>query len=105
MSEETNIYGEGLGKPIEIPKQEEAKQEEKTTYPLRLYFTGGSADILSPMPKEQFLVDLISEVTSRGSDPTWSGWFGFRVKPKTKGSKSSKTISVMVKQIVGVEEL
>ena len=104
MAEE-DLYGEGIGQPIQLPKEESKKEEEKITYPLRIHFTGGSVDILSPMPKEQFLVDLISEVTNRGSDPTWSGWFGFRVKPKTKGAKNTKTVSVMVKQIVAVEEL
>ena len=62
-------------------------------------------DIFSPMPKEQFLVDLISEITAKGSDPSWSGWFGFKVKPKTKTEKKDRTVSVMVRQIVGVEEL
>ena len=56
------------------------------------------------MPKEQFLVDLISEITAKGADPNWSGWFGFRVKPDRK-TKKERTVSVMVRQIVGVEEL
>ena len=106
MVESKDIYGEQAsfgGAPIEMPKPEQI-EEKKDTFPLRIYFTGGSVDILSPMPKEQFLVDLISEITAKGADPNWSGWFGFRVKPDRK-SKKERTVSVMVRQIVGVEEL
>ena len=106
MSEGKYIYGEPAsfgGSPIEVPSEE--KKEEKSTYPLRIYFTGGSVDIFSPMPKEQFLVDLISEITAKGADPQWSGWFGFKVKPKTTKDKKNRTVSIMVRQIVGVEEL
>ena len=106
MSEQKDIYGEETsfgGAPIEISKEQVA--EKRDTFPLRIYFTGGSVDIMSPMPKEQFLVDLISEITAKGADPQWSGWFGFRVKPKSAKDKKERTVSVMVKQIVGVEEL
>ena len=107
MSEEKDIYGETTSFGAEVVKlpPEPQIEEKKVTYPLRIYFTGGSVDIYSPMPKEQFLVDLISEITAKGSDPTWSGWFGFKVKPKTKSDKKTRTVSVMVRQIVGVEEL
>lgn len=103
---ETDIYGEESsfgGKPVEVEK--EAPTPEKKTYPLRIYITGGSVDILSPLPKEKFLVDLISEITTNSADPSWSGWFGFRVIPKNKSDKKNRTVSVMVRQIVGVEEL
>ena len=103
---ENDIYGEEAsfgGKPVEMKPEGEPKKTEG--YPLRVYFTGGSVDILSPLPKEKFLVDLISEITTNSADPNWSGWFGFRVKPKSKTDKSTKTISVMVRQIVGVEEI
>jgi hypothetical protein len=106
MSEQKDIYGEETsfgGSPIEVSKEQVA--EKRDTFPLRIYFTGGSVDIMSPMPKEQFLVDLISEITAKGADPQWSGWFGFRVKPKSAKDKKERTVSVMVKQIVGVEEL
>ena len=105
MSED-DIYGEEStfgGKPIEIDA--EKKEAPKQTYPLRIHFTGGSVDILSPLPKEKFLVDLISEITAHGADPNWSGWFGFRVMPTKKTDKKSRTASVMVRQIVGVEEI
>ena len=107
MPEEKDIYGEAAsfgGKPIELPSEEKT-EEKRGTYPLRIYFTGGSVDIFSPMPKEQFLVDLISEITAKGADPQWSGWFGFKVKPKTTKDKKNRTVSIMVRQIVGVEEL
>ena len=107
MAESKDIYGEQTsfgGAPIEMPKAQQI-EEKKESFPLRIHFTGGSVDILSPMPKEQFLVDLISEITAKGADPNWSGWFGFRVKPKTTKDKKERTVSVMVRQIVGVEEL
>ncbi len=107
MAEEKDIYGEETsfgGAPIEMPSPTKV-EEKRDTFPLRIHFTGGSVDILSPMPKEQFLVDLISEITAKGAGPQWSGWFGFRVKPKTAKDKKERTVSVMVRQIVGVEEL
>jgi|TARA_B100000073_G_scaffold275239_1_gene235211 hypothetical protein len=106
MMSQGDIYGEEStfgGKPVEVSV--EKKEESKETYPLRIYFTGGSVDILSPLPKEKFLVDLISEITANSSDPNWSGWFGFRVIPTKKTDKKNRTVSVMVRQIVGVEEL
>lgn len=106
MSEKKDIYGEETsfgGAPVEMPTDQ--IEEKKETFPLRIYFTAGSVDIMSPMPKEQFLVDLISEITAKGADPLWSGWFGFRVRPKSAKDKKERTVSVMVRQIVGVEEL
>ena len=103
---EDDIYGEEStfgGKPVELSV--EKKEEQKDSYPLRIHFTGGSVDIFSPLPKEKFLVDLISEITAHGSDPSWSGWFGFRVIPTKKTDKKNRTVSIMVRQIVGVEEL
>ena len=80
MPEEKDIYGEAAsfgGKPIELPSEEKT-EEKRVTYPLRIYFTGGSVDIF---------------------------WFGFKVKPKTTKDKKNRTVSIMVRQIVGVEEL
>ena len=103
---QSDIYGEEStfgGKPVEVSV--EKKEEQKDSYPLRIHFTGGSVDVFSPLPKEKFLVDLISEITAHGSDPSWSGWFGFRVIPTKKTDKKNRTVSIMVRQIVGVEEL
>ena len=107
MSSENDIYGDQSsfgGQRVELPAKDVSSQED-STFPLRIHFTGGSIDIISPLPKDKFLVDLISEITAKGNDPSWSGWFGFRVKPKTAKGKSEKTVSIMVRQIVGVEEL
>ena len=107
MAEEANIYGEGTfggGEPVAMPTAERV-EEKKQTFPLRIHFTGGSVDILSPLPKEKFLVDLIAEIQAKQNDPSWIGWFGFKAKPKTAKDKKERTVSVMVKQIVGVEEL
>ena len=107
MNNENDIYGDQAsfgGQPVELPTQD-ASSQKNDTFPLKIHFTGGSVDIISPLPKEKFLVALISEITAKGNDPAWSGWFGFRVKPKNAKTKSEKTVSIMVKQIVGVEEL
>tara|TARA_R110000824_G_C15206074_1_gene676171 strand:+ start:1134 stop:1457 length:324 start_codon:yes stop_codon:yes gene_type:complete len=107
MTEQSNIYGEGSftgGEQVSLPTPEKI-EEKKKTYPLRIHFTGGSVDIMSPLPKEKFLLDLIAEIQAKQNDPQWIGWFGFKVLPKSAKDKKNKTVSVMVRQIVGVEEL
>ena len=107
MTEGTDIYGESSfagGEPVAMPKAEQV-EDKKVPFPLRIHFTGGSVDILSPLPKEKFLIDLIAEIQAKGNDPQWIGWFGFRVRPKNVKDKKHRTVSVMVRQIVGVEEL
>ena len=80
MTEGTDIYGESSfagGEPVAMPKAEQV-EDKKVPFPLRIHFTGGSVDILSPLPKEKFLIDLIAEIQAKGNDPQWIGWFGFR---------------------------
>tara|TARA_B100000749_G_scaffold272888_1_gene255228 strand:+ start:2229 stop:2558 length:330 start_codon:yes stop_codon:yes gene_type:complete len=109
MSETENIYGEENtfgGQEFSPPKPEESGEEPKKTHALRLHTSAGPIDVMSPIPKEQFLVDLLAEIQARGADPNFSGWYGFRVIDKSKAkNKKERTVSVMVRQIVGVEEL
>ena len=109
MSESENIYGETNsfgGQEISAPTPEEKPVEPKATHALRLHTTSGPIDVMSPIPKEQFLVDLLAEIQARGGDPNFSGWYGVRVLDKSKAkNKKERTVSVMVRQIVGVEEL
>ena len=53
MTEQSNIYGEGSftgGEQVSLPTPEKI-EEKKKTYPLRIHFTGGSVDIMSPLPR------------------------------------------------------
>lgn len=65
---------------------------------LRLYVNGVSIEIISPIPREQFLQEMVNDINTNGMKPEWSGWYSLR-------SSSGGVISVRIRCIDAVEEI
>tara|TARA_S200002703_G_C3605436_1_gene185906 strand:- start:145 stop:390 length:246 start_codon:yes stop_codon:yes gene_type:complete len=65
---------------------------------LRLYVNGAIIEIISPIPREQFLQEMVNDINTNGMKPEWSGWYSLR-------SSSGGIISVRIRCIDAVEEI
>lgn len=65
---------------------------------LRLYVNGVSIDIISPIPREQFLQEMVNDINVNGMKPEWSGWYSLR-------SSVGGIVSVRIRCIDAVEEI
>ena len=78
MSESENIYGETNsfgGQEISAPIPEEKPVEPKATHALRLHTSSGPIDVMSPIPKEQFLI--VSGIGCSSRFPYYMNTYGF----------------------------
>jgi hypothetical protein len=65
---------------------------------LRIFVNGVSIDIISPIPREQFLQEMVNDINTNGMKPEWSGWYSLR-------SAAGGIISVRIRCIDAVEEI
>jgi hypothetical protein len=73
-----------------IPKEE--------GFPIRLHVSGSMIDILSPVPREQFIQEMVEAINEHGARPEWSGWY-------TLKTLKGKVVSVRVREIGAAEEI
>ena len=99
MSE--NMYGDSsqrpespLGEPVVTAK----KKSESKGYLLRIQAMGSAIEIVSPIPRDQFVEEMVETITTQGSNPEWSGWYH---QKKT----DDKIVSIRLRSIDVVEEL
>ena len=78
----------------EAPK----KKVEVEGYVLRVQARGSMMDIVSPIPRDQFVEEMVDTINEKGADPMWSGWYHLK---KVDG----KTVSVRLRSIDTVEEM
>ena len=78
----------------EVPK----KKVEVDGYLLRVQAMGSIMDIVSPIPRDQFVEEMVDTINEKGADPMWSGWYHLK---KT----DEKIVSVRLRSIDVVEEL
>ena len=78
----------------EVPK----KKVEVEGYLLRVQAMGSIMDIVSPIPRDQFVEEMVDTINEKGADPMWSGWYHLK---KT----DEKIVSVRLRSIDVVEEL
>ena len=78
----------------EAPK----KKVEVEGYVLRVQAMGSMMDIVSPIPRDQFVEEMVDTINEKGADPMWSGWYHLK---KVDG----KTVSVRLRSIDTVEEM
>ena len=78
----------------EAPK----KKAEVEGYVLRVQAMGSMMDIVSPIPRDQFVEEMVDTINEKGADPMWSGWYHLK---KVDG----KTVSVRLRSIDTVEEM
>ena len=78
----------------EAPK----KKVEVEGYVLRVQAMGSMMDIVSPIPRDQFVEEMVDTINEKGADPMWSGWYHLK---KVDG----KTVSVRLRSIDTVDEM
>ena len=96
-----NMYGDSsqrpespLGEPVVTPKN---KSEDKG-YLLRVQAMGSAIEIVSPIPRDKFVEEMVDTITTQGVNPDWSGWYHLK---KT----DDKIVSIRLRSIDVVEEL
>ena len=78
----------------EVPK----KKVEVEGYLLRVQAMGSIMDIVSPIPRDQFVEEMVDTINEKGADPMGSGCYHLK---KT----DEKIVSVRLRSIDVVEEL
>jgi len=79
-------------------KEAPKKKVEVEGYLLRVQAMGSIMDIVSPIPRDQFVEEMVDTINEKGADPMWSGWYHLK---KT----DEKIVSVRLRSIDVVEEL
>jgi hypothetical protein len=88
--------------PRRVSKKSPAKKalvkDEEDGHRIRLHISGSQIDILSPVPREQFVKEMVEAINEHGARAEWSGWY-------TLKTIEDKVVSVRVREIGAVEEL
>ena len=100
-----NLYGDvdtsGAGAPdVPTPKRKRKSTPKKKIDGnlLRVQAMGSSIEIVSPIPRDKFVEEMVDTINEKGADPMWSGWYHLK---KTDG----KIVSVRLRSIDVVEEM
>ena len=78
----------------EVPK----KKVEVDGYLLRVQAMGSAIEIVSPIPRDQFVEEMVETINTQGANPDWAGWYHLK---KTDG----KVVSIRLRSIDVVEEM
>ena len=99
MSE--NMYGDSsqrpespLGEPVVTSK----KKSDDKGYLLRVQAMGSAIEIVSPIPRDKFVEEMVETINTQGANPDWAGWYHLK---KTDG----KIVSIRLRSIDVVEEM
>jgi hypothetical protein len=79
-------------------KEAPKKKVEVEGYLLRVQAMGSIMDIVSPIPRDQFVEEMVDTINEKGADPMWSGWYHLK-------KVDEKIVSVRLRSIDVVEEL
>ena len=99
MSEE--IYGDEATpelSPKPKTKRKPKKKPQVDGYLLKIQAMGSTIEIVSPIPRDQFVEEMVETITTQGANPDWSGWYHLK---KVDG----KIVSIRLRSIDVVEEL
>ena len=107
-SEDTEWVDVGLEEEAPAPKRKRRKTKalkespkkkvEVDGYLLRVQAMGSAIEIVSPIPRDRFVEEMVDTINDKGADPMWSGWYHLK---KTDG----KIVSVRLRSIDVVEEM
>ena len=98
-----NLYGDvdapdEPDAPAPKRKRKAAPKKKINGNLLRVQAMGSSIEIVSPIPRDQFVEEMVETINTQGANPDWSGWYHLK---KTDG----KIVSVRLRSIDVVEEL
>ena len=107
-SEDTEWVDVGLEEEAPAPKRNRRKTKalkeapkkkvEVDGYLLRVQAMGSAIEIVSPIPRDQFVEEMVDTINEKGADPMWSGWYHLK---KT----DEKIVSIRLRSIDVVEEV
>ena len=95
-----NLYGDTDAADAPVPKRKRKSTSKKKIDGnlLRIQAMGSSIEIVSPIPRDQFVEEMVDTINEKGADPVWSGWYHLK---KVDG----KIVSIRLRSIDVVEEL
>ena len=98
-----NLYGDvdASDEPdASVPKRKRKSTPKKKIDGniLRVQAMGSTIEIVSPIPRDKFVEEMVDTINEKGADPMWSGWYHLK---KTDG----KIVSVRLRSIDVVEEM
>ena len=85
-------------KPKTKRKSTPKKKPTVDGYLLRIQAMGSTLEIVSPIPRDKFVEEMVDTITTQGANPDWSGWYHLK-------KVDSKIVSVRLRSIDVVEEL
>ena len=95
-----NLYGDVDAPDAPAPKRKRKSAPKKKINEnlLRVQAMGSSIEIVSPIPRDQFVEEMVETINTQGANPDWSGWYHLK-KP------DGKIVSIRLRSIDVVEEL
>ena len=95
-----NLYGDVDAPDAPAPKRKRKSAPKKKINEnlLRVQAMGSSIEIVSPIPRDQFVEEMVETINTQGANPDWSGWYHLK-KP------DDKIVSIRLRSIDVVEEL
>ena len=84
--------------PKPKPKRKTKKKPEIDGYLLKIQAMGSAIEIVSPIPRDRFVEEMVDTINEKGADPMWSGWYHLK-KP------DEKVVSIRLRSIDVVEEM
>ena len=105
-SEDIEWVDVGLEEEAPAPKRKRRKTKALAEAPkkkidgniLRVQAMGSAIEIVSPIPRDQFVEEMVDTINEKGADPMWSGWYHLK---KT----DEKIVSIRLRSIDVVEEM
>ena len=79
-------------------KEAPKKKVEVDGYLLRVQAMGSAIEIVSPIPRDQFVEEMVETINTQGANPDWSGWYHLK-------KQDGKVVSIRLRSIDVVEEL
>ena len=88
------------GEAVEKPKtkRKPKKKPQVDGYLLKIQAMGSTIEIVSPIPRDQFVEEMVETINTQGANPDWSGWYHLK-------KQDGKIVSIRLRSIDVVEEL
>ncbi len=99
MTEE--LYGQEDAQPApekSKPKRKTKPKKKIEGYLLRVQAMGSAIEIVSPIPRDKFVEEMVETISTHGAAPDWSGWYHLK-------KVDDKIVSVRLRSIDIVEEM
>ena len=88
------------GEAVEKPKtkRKPKKKPKVEGYLLKIQAMGSTIEIVSPIPRDKFVEEMVETISTHGAAPDWSGWYHLK-------KVDDKIVSVRLRSIDIVEEM